>query len=148
MSKGKYKPRRAITPHPKLQPKAPEAPTDPETQKIQWSFNRFDNFHWHDNKYKDPPLNEIACQLKSFESMTWRQLRYPRSDLNHPVDLERIIVEASKRLVDSHRDDYDELWRLRLGGTERLWGLRIGRVFCVLWWDPLHKIYRCPKKHT
>lgn len=35
----------------------------------------------------------------------------------------------------------DEMFRFRLGGEQRLWGFRDGRVFHVIWWDPDHDVY-------
>ena len=71
--------------------------------------------------------------------MTWRQIR-TRDDKNHPIEPDTITPDACDRLTAYKRDDYDELWRLRFNKRERLWGLRIGPVFYVLWWDPQHMI--------
>jgi hypothetical protein len=56
---------------------------------------------------------------------------------------------AQQRLVDLNLDDQTALWRLRLTGTARLYGLMYDdAVFHVLWWDPDHKVWPSRKKHT
>lgn len=53
-----------------------------------------------------------------------------------------MISEAQTRLEELKLDDEEELFRFRLDGTARVWGIREGRVFKILWWDPEHEI--CP----
>ncbi|MBE3069939.1 MAG: hypothetical protein IMZ55_05305 [Acidobacteria bacterium] len=59
-----------------------------------------------------------------------------------------LIHEAQRRLVEIKVDDRDELLRLRFGGTQRLWGVRAGRFFLALWWDPQHTICPSNLRHT
>lgn len=57
---------------------------------------------------------------------------------------ERAGLEARARLEELGLDDFDELFRFRLGNMERLWGVFAGNnhVFYPLWWDCDHKV--CP----
>lgn len=41
-------------------------------------------------------------------------------------------------------DDFDEMFRFRLGNLERLWGVIRDGVFYAIWWDPNHQV--CPGK--
>ncbi len=53
-----------------------------------------------------------------------------------------MISKAQSRLLHLKLDDEEELFRFRLDGESRVWGIREGRVFRILWWDPGHEI--CP----
>ncbi len=83
--------------------------------------------------------NSIFHKIKDFESMTWGEIFGGRS--NHPIGRSLIVSEAQKRLMDLRLDDVDDLYQLRVGGRKRIWGLKIGNVFKVLWWDPNHSVY-------
>jgi hypothetical protein len=56
--------------------------------------------------------------------------------------------EARKRLTELKIDDLDTLWQLGDGNKPRVWGMRHGRVFALLWYDPDHTVYKVEKKHT
>jgi hypothetical protein len=44
-------------------------------------------------------------------------------------------------LEELRLDDFDELFRFRLGTMRRLWGIVDDEVFYPVWWDPDHKVY-------
>jgi hypothetical protein len=83
---------------------------------------------------------------------TWREIRDQeahsrrKSDRKHKyVPRDHLTAKAQRRLEALELDDFDELFRFRLGNTERLWGVLPPdnpRVFYPIWWDPDHKI--CP----
>jgi hypothetical protein len=35
----------------------------------------------------------------------------------------------------------DDVYRFRLSGERRLWGLRRQDTFYAIWWDPKHQVY-------
>ena len=140
------KPKQRVSPQPSKEAKN-LPPGDTEKQTIAWSFTRFDGLLWHDNQYAPSPFNEIGNHMRSYESMTWGELRR-RGDRDHAVSVDQLIPAAQKRLRELHFDDCDELWRFRFSGQKRVWGVRIGQVFKALWWDPQHKICPSPKKNT
>lgn len=90
-------------------------------------------------------LLDIQEKLASFESMTWGEIEKKRtkkgSSQNHGISVEKITKEARKRLKELRLDDTDELYSLRIGSTERIWGIRNPDGFSILWWDPDHEIY-------
>ncbi len=93
----------------------------------------------------EAPLIEVVKKLGQFESMTWFQIDAAGS---HPIEVYKLIKVARDRLEELKLDDFDELYSLRLTGTQRLWGIRDRNVFRALWWDPEHEICPSPKKHT
>ena len=143
----KKRPKKAFTPTPSKTPKV-GVPEDAERQTIQWSFLRFDNHVWHDHQYQFGPFCEIAGHMKSYERMTWAQVRSASGGRDHPLPMSKLTADAQRRLEGLKLDDFDELWRLRFTGVKRVWGVRIGRVFNVLWWDPQHKVCPSAMKHT
>ena len=122
----------------------PLPPDETENQTIQWSFKFFDNdVKWHDDHYKETRFGEIAKKMQSYERMTWAEIR--RDGVrDHAVRLDKLVIKAQKRLQRLKLDEWDFLWRLRFTGKQRLWGIKTGRIFLVLWWDPQHKV--CPSR--
>ena len=63
----------------------------------------------------------------------------------HPgkdYDIEGIPnTEARQRLHAIGMADQTRISRLRLGGTQRLYGFLHGNVFHIVWWDPGHEIW-------
>ena len=92
-------------------------------------------------------MKKIWQRLRNYESMTWKEIDAMES--NHFCDLERICKEARERLLAIRLDDEAEsLYQLEIGGNERLFGVRHGREFMALWWDPLHTVCPVAKKNT
>lgn len=128
-------------PRSKKQPQSP-AELDYRKLSVHWSFKIMDlTCCWSDETYNGDTFCEIAAHLRDFEGRTWGQIESDRSR-QHPVWRDRLILDAQKRLSQIKQDDVDSLWRFRFTGQKRLWGIRDGRVFKVIWWDPQHCI--CP----
>lgn len=94
-----------------------------------------------DSVSNDHLWSEIFPKLRNYESMTWAQIEQDRKR-NHAVEVSKLIPEARKRLQDLKLDDVDELFRFRLSGEMRVWGIRDRAYFKILWWDEHHQI--CP----
>lgn len=45
-------------------------------------------------------------------------------------------------------DGLDNMVRLELDGLRRLYGIRTGHEFHIVWWDPHHEIWPAKLKHT
>jgi len=103
--------------------------------KSEWGWHQVD---------AQTALGCIHCKLRDFEHMTWLDIERGGS---HPVEVSRIIREAQRRLQEL-RINQDPLFSLRLSGRERIWGVRVGNVLSVIWWDPKHAICPSEKKHT
>ena len=121
---------------------------------LSWSFTLFDPFPaWHPSKKgsgrgRDKDLFcTVASHLKSYEKRPLEDL-YANPDRDHPVELSRLCPEAKRRLEDLKLDDQDRLWSLHFTARWRVWGLLSDDLFCVLWWDPEHRVYPVEKRHT
>ena len=135
------KPRKEREYHPsdRKQPKAIE-PFDPQ-QTVKWCFRLFDRgISWHDDQHVEETFRAVAHLLKSYSGRTWGQIEQDRSR-DHAIAISKLCKDAQKRLEDLKLDDYGPLWRFRFSGLKRIWGIRAGRYFQVLWWDPQHQVY-------
>lgn len=118
----------------------------------RWVFGRLD-WDWARLEVHNLP-DADACSgllkaLRHFERMTWDEIE-AESDHIHPVvfaddDDSDEVLARFKRVV--HGDEPPPLWQLDIGGYDghgpeaRLFGLRIGEVFEILWYDPHHKVF-------
>jgi hypothetical protein len=60
--------------------------------------------------------------------------------LHHDQDVATVALKAQGQINKFYPDWGDQLFRFRLGDTERLWGFRYMGVFYAVWWDPNHKV--------
>lgn len=102
-----------------------------------------DPFGWHQTDAAT--LLQIREKLRSFESMTLGEILGPN---NHMVPIHTLCKEARDRVAVLHLDDIDELLSLRLGATERIWGILEHNIVTLLWWDPDHCVCLSVKKRT
>lgn len=84
-------------------------------------------------------LANIHDRLTAFERMTWAEVDKVKSC--GPMSVNEMDKVAQERLAEIGRDEYDELYKLRIGKAARLWGVRSQHVFHILWWDPDHLVY-------
>lgn len=97
--------------------------------------------------WKSMPSNlwwdEIWSKLIQFETMTWNEILAAsggrtKGNNHHPVPINELQKDAQVRLSELGQDDIDEVFSLRLSGTQRIYGIREGRVLKILWFDGDH----------
>jgi hypothetical protein len=122
------------------QPRIAASP-DTEDERPVWLLRRMEmDGTWGWTATSRPHLLKLWERLRQLELLTWKEIR--NQPHNHPMPFERICAEAQKRLEALDLDDaVDVLYQLHVGKTERLWGIRNGREFLALWWDPDHTVY-------
>lgn len=98
---------------------------------------------WHDMQPKE--IQEVLAKIFTLQKLSWQELRAQHS---HLVDVKNIISKAQNRLREIEKDDIDQLFSLRINAKNRLWGIKEGNIFWLLWWDAQHEICPSPKKHT
>lgn len=121
--------------------------------KPAWSFSVIDHGYsgewgWDQLGSRMGPIFDF---LKEMERLTWKEIRgqsyrpqnSPPSAKHHAIPQHSLCKEAQDRLAELDLDDVDEVFRFRTGFTERLWGVHVpsSGVFCLLWWDPQHRVY-------
>lgn len=93
-------------------------------------------------------LFHVQEKLMGYERKTWDEAYNNRgSGLKH-IPIDNLPGKARKRLEKLKLDDVDGLWEFRLSGLERVWGVRMGNVCYLLWWDPDHKVFPSTKRNT
>lgn len=93
--------------------------------------------------------HEVLEFLEACEKKTWNELcsemtgGRSRHKKHHDMDVDELVKEASLRLSQhlSNDDLPDKVFRFRINGTTRLWGIRQGKIFQLIWYDPEHKVY-------
>lgn len=78
--------------------------------------------------------------------MTWSEVEGATG--SHFVSVASFAKPARERLPQIELDDVDELFSLRHGGRQRIWGVREMAILKVVWWDPEHAVCPSAKKHT
>lgn len=112
---------------------------------IIWSFTEFDPCRLWAKDCEPVDFAQVAGKLKSYQSMPWDDIvKDKRRD--HPSPPHELSDAAQCRLLELDKGDVELLWRLRFTGKQRLWGIRSGPVFRVLWWDPDHRVYPVRKE--
>lgn len=121
-----------------------------ETPK--WAFKMCDMEHpkW---AVKTSAFGEkILPKLASFEGLTWSEIQSASGGRSHGTNshfekVTDLIKEAQNRIIELniHTDD---VFSLRLSGTERLYGTLSDGIFNIIWYDPKHEVCPSVKKHT
>lgn len=120
-------------------------PLSTDKLTLSWQFGRLDNQHhlWGFEKLGRDHWTEFLGTLGALERITWGELQKAAGGRNHGnnhhfVEVEDCCKDAQARLAELRLDEYDRLFSLRLENTLRLYGIRDGRVFKLLWHDPHH----------
>lgn len=122
-------------------PRAIESPGRTDHLTPSWRFSLIDHDHelWGWDKIKDSELMSIIkTHLKSFEKLTWAAIKATKHH-HHEIELKKFSRDAKKRLEDLKLEDTDSLFSLRLASTIRLYGIRDGSIYKIIWHDPHHK---------
>lgn len=132
---------------PRISQKNSDALENFRTLNPSWQLKSLDLDHdlWGWKKIKK--FSDILEKLKNYETMTWGEI-LSNKKYNHNVLKDQLDKRAQKRLEDLKLDDISELFRLRLGGKERVWGILDRYILKIIWWDPEHTVCPSEKKHT
>ncbi len=145
--KRKPKKNKKLKPLSKKKPRTDSTFEHPIDEKPAWRIGTLDlvgQWGWQEIE-KEFFFNKILPKIKNFETMLWNDILGRN---NHAVLVSQISREAQVRLEDLKLDDNESLISLRLTGTQRIWGIRIGNILQLLWWDPNHEVCPSEKKHT
>lgn len=131
-----------------------EAATKYETSRFRFSSEHIDLAVGPDHGCEwawGPELSiwkDVLHYLADFSAKTWAEIEAERTGgrnrhrKHHSMDIVKLPSMAQARLLAHMGDDApDSLFRFRLSGKGRLWGIRDGAIFHVLWYDPLHRVY-------
>lgn len=93
----------------------------------------------------------IRSVMTDMSRLTWSEIlaettggRRKRRKKHHDQSWDSLCQEAQERWLAVERTEED-LFRFRVGGKARIWGVRQGATFFVVWWDAEHQIYPTEK---
>lgn len=147
MAQKKIKTKKSLIPQPEKKPRIDPTIKSPMDENPVWHVSILDEndpWGWRSIN-KSLFFDQILPKIKNFETMFWKDILGRQ---NHEVPVPEISSVAQKRLIQLNLDDTESLVSLRLSGTQRIWGIRVGNVLRILWWDPNHKVYPSKPKHT
>jgi len=88
---------------------------------------------------------DIFPALTNFSKLTWGEIDRFSSDsghkMHHTHDISQLHEEAQKRWIELDLEQFDTVFRFRMGNTERAWGYVVQAHFFMVWWDRHHSIY-------
>ena len=88
----------------------------------------------------------IEPAFSHFCSLNWSEIDSHTSDTghknHHSHELSSLIDEAQERWRVLKLEEFDTLFRFRLGNTKRAWGFILQAHFHFVWWERDHNIYR------
>jgi hypothetical protein len=130
-------------PNPKREPRVEADGENSASSYPIWRVFLMDTngpWHWDLSPAK---LHEIRQKLGEFEGMRWGDIAGRR---HHFLSPDSLSTAARKRLQELKQDDADDLlFSLAFSNLERLVGIRAGREFRLLWWDPNHEVSPSPR---
>lgn len=133
--------------------KAPKAIKDGSRfgSRVTWCIKKADREDaWSWGEPRDWDADEwgsiIHPALQQFEQLTWGEVDQFSSDTGHKMhhghEVGELIEEAQRRWQQLDLEQYDSLFRFRVGGQKRrAWGFIVQFHFHFVWWDREHSIY-------
>lgn len=114
----------------------------------EWSWGELRN--WCSSAAKAGAGCIVRNSMNEMSSLTWSEIFAQttggkvRHNKHHSQAWDSLCNEAQERWMEIGRTE-EELFRFRVGGKQRIWGVRQGAVFFVVWWDAEHQIYPTEK---
>lgn len=120
------------------------------SERVCWRLEHLDiDGPWGLKSLDHDRLLLLLTEMAKFESMTINELfhrgEWPGKCHDVPALPNRVALE---RLEVIGLPDMTKIWKLRIGGTGRLWGFLAGNVFHVVWWDPEHEVWPSKLRNT
>jgi hypothetical protein len=129
-----------------LETKTPRADALPSYDYPEFKVEQMDlDGPWGWKRFESHYIQDLMQRFFESQKITWQDTIKNGS---HFVNISKLIPEAQKRLTQIKKDDLDELFSFRVSGKKRVWGIREGRLFWILWWDPNHEVCPSLKKNT
>jgi hypothetical protein len=117
---------------------------------VTWCINKADikdEWSWAEVRAweQEEWVEYIHPHLKQMEQITWAEVDKLSSGSGHKMhhghEITDLVKEAQYRWKIIGLEEYDSVFRFRLGGTKRAWGYIVQSHFFMVWWERHHKIY-------
>jgi len=115
---------------------------------VRFCFSLLDhNGPWPLHTEESEKLREVLEKMAEYERRSWAEVTTSQSYESYGDMSTCPNRDAIHRLTENY-EGLDHIGRFRLSGRERLYGVRRGGDFLILWWDPRHEIWPSTKRHT
>jgi len=120
------------------------------SSRVTWCIakaDREDSWSWGEPRdwQQDEWDLVIHPPLQHFAGLTWQEVDQFSSESGHKMhhghEVADLIDEAQTRWRTLDLEQYESVFRFRLGGTRRVWGFVAQAHFHAVWWDREHSIY-------
>lgn len=118
--------------------------------RVTWCLTKADRKeHWSWGEARQWSQEEwdgvIHPPFLEFSRLTWGEIDQFSSETGHKMhhghEVGDLIPEAQARWSELGLEQYDSVFRFRLGGQRRAWGFIVQAHFHFIWWDREHSIY-------
>ena len=97
---------------------------------------------WTDDEW----TSTIHCDLSYLSASTWGEIDQMSSGsahkMHHAHELVDLVEEAQDRWIERDLEQFDSVFRFRIGGQKRrAWGFIVQAHFHLVWWEREHNIY-------
>lgn len=121
-------------------------PATDDDEHMRFVFKQVDDQKWPLHNISKADWKRLLGKLGHLESMTFTQAC--QSKLASECDLSTCSNQQAKtRLMNRYNEDSAVEFRIARSESLRLWALRYGREFHIIWWDPNHEVYPDGKKN-
>ncbi len=126
---------------------ATQEEVDTDNKNISWRVAMIDkdgNFGWG-SVTSQLLWGEVWPRMEFFEKTTFAKLNKKK---HHSVKCSKLTKPARDRLKVIKLDDTEKLFSLYFRAKLRLYGIRHGNVFYILWLDINHGVFHSSKGNT
>lgn len=89
--------------------------------------------------------SDIQPKMDAFASLSWGEIDRQTSESGHKMhhghEIGDLAGEAQDRWREIGLEEFDSVFRFRVGATKRVWGHIVQAHFHMVWWERAHKIY-------
>lgn len=128
-----------------------DASISADKQTLVWSFDKVDrNDHFRFCCDREDMIhNQLLEYIMQYSGRTWASIKLDTHDKSnrskhHFLNYDELSRTAKDRVAAMHIEE-DDIYSLALTNKLRIIGIRDGRVFRAIWYDPEHEF--CPSKH-
>ena len=106
-----------------------------------WSWN--EPRAWEQHEW----VKDIRATFNNLEGQKWSEISAMRTGgkkrrkLHHSQEISTLPKEVQTRWLTLGLEEFETLYRFRLGSTKRAWGFQSGSHFHLVWFERYHKIY-------
>lgn len=121
-----------------------------DRQTLVWSFektDRNDQFRFTSDR-DDMEHHELLYHIMQYSDRTWAEIKQDTHDRNnkskhHTLSYDSLSRCAQQRMLAMNIED--DVFSLALTNRLRIIGIRDGRIFRAIWYDPNHEF--CPVEY-